>query len=79
MQQIVMQNATYQVQRIFVGTKPVSERIQERVYSMPPKFPWTNAAKFLFAQCLNDVTITVQRVFYNDIIVCIWLNVFQEG
>ena len=44
MHQIVMQNATYQIQRVFVGTKPVSELIQERVCSAPQNFPLTNAA-----------------------------------
>ena len=29
MQKIVIQNATYQVQRVFVGTKPVCDVIQE--------------------------------------------------
>ncbi|MDY4508142.1 MAG: hypothetical protein UEP57_04335 [Oscillospiraceae bacterium] len=45
MHQIVMQNATYQIQRVFVGTKPVSELIQERVCSAPQNFPLTNAAE----------------------------------
>ncbi len=45
MQQIVMQNATYQIQRVFIGTKPASELIQERVCAQTPQIlPLTNAA-----------------------------------
>lgn len=45
MQKIVIQNATYQVQRVFVGTKPVCDVIQERVCAQTPQiFPLTNTA-----------------------------------
>lgn len=44
MDQIVIQNATYQIQRVFSGTKPVSELIQNRVCGQAPRFlPLTKA------------------------------------
>lgn len=44
MHQIVIQNAAYQIQRIFVGSKPVTDLIQQRVCSAAQNFPLTNAA-----------------------------------
>lgn len=36
MDQIVIQNATYQIQRVFSGPKPASDLIQERVLGQAP-------------------------------------------
>ena len=44
MQPIVIQNATYQVQRVFVGSQPVSELIRSRVSARPQNFPLTKPA-----------------------------------
>ena len=44
MTEIKIQNATYEVHHVFVGTRPVAELIQRRVRSTPQNFPLTNAA-----------------------------------
>lgn len=45
MSQIVIQNATYQIQRVFVGTKPVSELIRDRACCQASQiFPLTSGA-----------------------------------
>lgn len=57
MTEIKIQNATYEVHHIFVGTRPVTELIQSRVRSTPQNFPLTNAA----APAYNQDERTVVR------------------
>lgn len=57
MTEIKIQNATYKVHHVFVGTRPVAELIQRRVRSTPQNFPLTNAV----APAYNQDERTVVR------------------
>ena len=50
MTEIKIQNATYEIHHVFVGTRPVTELIQNRVSSAPQNFPLTNAAAVPYNQ-----------------------------
>ena len=57
MTEIKIQNATYEVHHVFVGTRPVAELIQSRVRSTPQNFPFTSAV----APAYNQYERTVVR------------------
>ena len=57
MTEIKIQNATYEIHHIFVGTRPVTELIQSRVCNPPQNFPLTNVA----APAYNQDERTVVR------------------
>lgn len=50
MTEIKIQNATYEIHRVFVGTRPVSELIENRVCNPPQNFPLTSPAAAAYNQ-----------------------------
>lgn len=50
MTEIKIQNATYEIHHVFVGSRPVTELIQNRVCTLPQNFPLTNESSPAYNQ-----------------------------